>query len=202
MNTPTTPVDFQRLLDQLIEIRQTAGEPWDDEVPADKLMCDFLQNSWERCRDGLLRRTSILSVEPEPWLGPRVYRFKINCPYKRKAGTNGPVELMPGPVSGMIHYRRDMFASPELPYIAVQIDPRLGYFHPNCSRRRGSLVCLGEIPPTAFPFALDLLLENHLYPIVTYQNRHPAHPFDEEAARYFALEPTAMQGLEPAKPLY
>jgi hypothetical protein len=46
------------------------------------------------------------------------------------------------------------------------------------------------------------LLENHVYPIVSYQNRQPTHPADIEAARYFALEPAAMQGLEPAPPLY
>ncbi len=109
---------------------------------------------------------------------------------------------MPGPVSGMIYYRSDMFENPELPYIAVQINPALDYLHPNCCRRRGSLLCLGDIPAEAFPFPLDLFLESHLYPIVTYQNRQPAHAFDEEAAAYFALEPDAMDGLEPARPLY
>jgi hypothetical protein len=41
-----------------------------------------------------------------------------------------------------------------------------------------------------------------MYPIVTYQNRSPAHPLDRAAAEYFAFNPEAMDGLEPVEPLY
>jgi hypothetical protein len=37
---------------------------------------------------------------------------------------------------------------------------------------------------------------------LSYQNRRPHHPADFEAARYFALDPDAMSGLEPVPPLY
>ena len=202
MNTEIMPLELQRIMAQLTHITEAPGPAVNEDTPAALLFREFLPNMWQSCQDGLLAKTSILRVVPEPGRAPRMFEFEVDCPYKRKLSPSAPVELMPGPVRGMIHYRADMFANPDLPYIAVQIDPTLGYLHPNCSRRRGSLLCLGEIPPTAFPFPLDLLLESHLYPIVTYQNRRPAHPFDEEAARYFALEPSAMAGLEPARALY
>jgi hypothetical protein len=191
--------DREHLLAELVR-RALESARDEADTPASLLASDFLRNTWERCRDGLLARTRILRVERGPF--PCVFQFAIDCPYKRQSMPLGPVELMPGPVRGRIHYRVDMFSSPDLPYIAVQIDPTLGYLHPNCSRRRGGLLCLGDIPPTAFPLPLDTLLENHVYPLVTYQNRRPADPFDEEAARYFALDPDAMDGLEPARPLY
>jgi hypothetical protein len=202
MTTAGMPPEFEHIMAQLARITEAPGFDVEEETPAALLFREFLPNIWQSCQDGLLAKTSLLRVKPEPGPAPRTFQFEVDCPYKRKLRPAEPVELMPGPVRGMIHYRADMFANPDLPYIAVQIDPTLGYFHPNCSRRRGSLLCLGEIPSSAFPFPLDRLLESHLYPIVTYQNRRPAHPFDEEAARYFALEPTAMEGLEPARALY
>lgn len=201
MNTDGSLHDPQRLMANLARITEVSGHNRDEDTPAAILFGELMPNIWQRCVE-LLRKTSVLRVEPEPGPVPRMFRFEVDCPYKRKRGPSEPVKLMPGPVRGLIHYHTDMFANPDLPYIAVQIDPTLGYFHPNCSRRRGSLLCLGEIPPAAFPFPLDLLLENHIYPIVTYQNRSPAHAFDEEAARYFACEPTAMDGLEDARALY
>ena len=131
-----------------------------------------------------------------------MFYFEVDSPYKRKRNSSATVELVPGPVSGMIYYRSDLFANSASPYIAVQINPSLSYFHPNCCRQRGSLLCLGDIPPEAFPLPLDMLLQSHLYPIITYQNQSPLHAFDEEAAMYFALDPDAMQGLEPVRPLY
>jgi hypothetical protein len=133
---------------------------------------------------------------------PRAFRFEFDCSYKRKLGDDSPVELMPGPVCGEVIYRGDMLLNPDGPCVVVLIDRHLGYFHPNYSRRQGFL-CLGDLsnlPPGPIP--LEPLLENHVYPIVSYQNRRPAHPADIEAARYFATEPTAMQGLQPVSPLY
>jgi hypothetical protein len=170
--------------------------------PLDKLTREFAANNWAACADGLLQRTDRIRVWPEPSPAPLSFEFEIDTPYKRKLTPRAPVELVAGPVRGRILYRRDMFENPDGPLIAVQIDRRLGYFHPNYDRDRGFL-CLGDqrnLPPG--PQALDLLLENHIFPIVSYQNRSPIHPLDFEAARYFAFQPTAMDGLEPVVPLY
>jgi len=199
MTHDTLPPDLQTLLDDLSRLADRSNSTAEEDTPAALLVREFLKNSWNRCEE-LLGKCRVLRVRPELALG--VFGFEIDCPYRRKRHSGDSVELMLGPVRGRIHYRLDMFANPGQPYIAVQIDSELAYFHPNCSRQRGSLLCLGEIPPSAFPFGLDLLVETHLYPIVTYQNRRPAHPCDEEAARYFALAPEAMEGLEPVKPLY
>jgi hypothetical protein len=199
---PPQPADLEQFLEHLARIAQHEDELPEEDTPAGILTREFLANNWAMCCDGLLSKTSVIRVFPENSPAPRRFRFEVDCPYKRKAGADAPVELMPGPVRGTIHYRPDMFLNPLAPHIAVQIDPDLAYLHPNCERRRGCLVCLGELPTSPFPFPLDLLLENHLYPILTYQNRRPAHPLDLEAARYFALDSSAMDGLEPVKPLY
>jgi hypothetical protein len=87
----------------------------------------------------------------------------------------------------------------DLPAVAVLVERRLGFLHPNYSRRYG-ILCCGELP--GGPIPLDLLFENYIYGIITYQNRRPTDPADVEAARYFALEPDAMEGLENVEPLY
>jgi hypothetical protein len=150
-----------------------------------------------------LAKTARIRLLPQPGRSPRIFRFEIDCRYKRKTGADAPVELMPGPVRGTIHFRPDILINRKTlpPPIAVEIDRSLAYFHPNYCRQQGFL-CLGEFPPSPYPFPLDLLLEDHLYPIVSYQNRRPAHPLDREAALYFALDPSAMEGLEPVEPLY
>lgn len=194
--------DMQQLLEHLTRLLAQPDDLPDQETPLGRLTSDFLAGNWELCADGLLSRTKLIRVQPEYSPAPRVFHFEIDTPYKRKLGPDAPVELMPGPVRGAIHYRGDMFEQPDLPYVAVQMDPSLAFFHPNCSRQRGHMLCLGDIPLSLFPISLDLLLETRIYPIVTYQDRRPAHPLDIEAARYFALDPTAMDGLEPAAPLY
>ena len=78
------------------------------------------------------------------------------------------------------------------------LDPALGFFHPNYSRRDGVL-CVGTLPPDPYP--LDALLE-HVYRIVTYQNLAVDNSADLEAAIYFATNPEAMVGLEPVEPIY
>lgn len=174
----------------------------EEDEPLGRLACEFFANNWSECRDGLLTRTQRIRVWPELSAAPRAFRFEIDCPYKRKLGPEWPVELMPGPVSGEVIYRGDLFTNPDGPCLVVLIDRSLGYFHPNYNRRQGYL-CIGDmndLPPGPLP--LGQLLENHVFPIVTYQNRRPAHPADREAAYYFALDPTAMSGLEPVEPLY
>ncbi|MFO0819490.1 MAG: hypothetical protein U1A77_16195 [Pirellulales bacterium] len=173
-----------------------------DDDPLNQLALEFFANNWVECLEGLLTRTTRIRVWPEFSPAPRAFRFEIDCPYKRKLGPESPVEWMPGPVKGEVIYRRDLFSASEGPTILVLIDRDLAFFHPNYSRARGFL-CIGEesqLPPGPIP--LGRFLENHIYPIVTYQNRRPTHPADAEAARYFALEPTAMVGLEPVAPLY
>jgi hypothetical protein len=158
-------------------------------------------HSWESCRDGLLQKTRRIRVEPEPRPVPRLFRFEFDLPYKRKLGPEAPIELDPGPIRGMVIYRPDLLANLHEPCVAVRLDATLGLLHPNYSRALG-LVCLGDTTEFQGPVPLDVLLANHLYPILSYQNRRPHHPADLEAARYFALDPDAMSGLEPAPPLY
>ena len=204
MATPSDHNLPQQLLEHLMAVvRQATAEaaPTDDS-PLALVAAEFFSNNWADACDGLLQKTRLLRVYPEWAAAPRAFRFELDRPYKRKLGPEAPVELCPGPIHGVIRYRADLFANPSLPYIAVQIDPALSFFHPNCSRQRGSLVCLGDLPENLFPYPLDLLIETRLYPILTYQDRRPSHPFDIEAARYFALQPEAMEGLEPVEPLY
>ncbi len=189
-------------LQRLLEVALERDDLPEEDTPLGKLAREFFTNNWIMCRDGLLQRTTKIRVWPEPGPAPWEFRFEIASRYKRKFDSSSVVELMPGPVCGRVLYRGDMFENPDPPTVAVLLDHNQGYFHPNFARKAG-ILCIGDeqnLPPGPLP--LDVLLENHVYPIVTYQNRHPAHPADLEAARYFAMEPTAMDGLEPAEPLY
>jgi hypothetical protein len=193
---------LEAFLEQLLEVALDRDDLPEEDSPLGKLAREFFANNWAICRDGLLRRTTKIRVRPEPDPAPRVFRFEIFTRYKRKFDTSSVVELMPGPARGRILYRADMFENPEPPTVAVLLDRDQGFFHPNYSRKHGVL-CIGDernLPPGPLP--LDVLLENHIYPIVSYQNRRPAHPADVEAAMYFAQDPTAMEGLEPVEPLY
>jgi hypothetical protein len=202
MTTETNRMARESLFEHLMAVVAEAEALPADDSPLAMVAAEFFSNNWAEACDGLLQRTSVLRVYPECSAAPRAFRFELERPYKRKTGPEAPVELSPGPIHGLIRYRADLFSNPGPPYIAVQIDPALSFFHPNCSRQRGSLVCLGDLPDSLFPCPLDLLLETRLYPILTYQDRRPSHPFDMEAARYFALHPEAMEGLEPVEPLY
>ena len=206
MSTEPHDLDTQEeLVEQLMAaVRQAEGAALaeDDDSPLARVAQQFFLNNWTTCCDGLLQKTTILRLFPEWSAVPRSFRFELDRPFKSKAGPGAPVQLQPGPIRGFIHYRSDLFHNPTLPYVAIQIDPDLSYFHPNCSRQRGCLVCIGDFPESLFPYPLDLLLETRLYPILTYQDRRPSHPLDFEAASYFALNPEAMDGLEPVPPLY
>jgi hypothetical protein len=183
----------------LYELSMAADEPPDADSPTEQLSAEYLRQMWTICREGLLAKTKRIRVTPQRSAAPHIFRFEIDCPYKRKRALDAPVELMPGPVCGTIIYRRDVYADVEAPGVVVLLDSNQDYLHPNYSRRYG-VVCLGDLPPGPLP--LDILLENHLFPILSYQNRRPAHPADREAASYFALDPDAMNGLEPVEPLY
>jgi hypothetical protein len=173
----------------------------DPNTPLGMLTREFLVNTYDNCLAGLLSKTNRIRVIPEPAPTPRIFHFEMDLPYKRKLGTDAPVELMPGPIRGAVIYRPDMFANLHEPSVAVRLDPSMGYFHSNYSRLH-NLVCLGDTTEFRGPIDLELLLENHLYPILSYQNRRPHHTADVEASQYFALHEDAMSGLEPVPPLY
>jgi hypothetical protein len=201
MSTATAQFDMQEMLDRLARLAAVHDDLPDSSTPLGMLTREFLRNTYDNCVSGLLVKTKRIRVIPEPAPTPRVFHFEMDLPYKRKLGPDAPVELMPGPIRGAIIYRPDMFANLHEPSVAVRLDPSMAYFHSNFSRRHG-LVCLGDTTEFRGPIDLELLLENHLYPILTYQNRTPSHTADVEASRYFALDPDAMTGLEPAPPLY
>ncbi len=199
----TTNIRTTGAINDMLEQLSRLLEGRDDLPPADTplggMTREFLTNTWETCRDGLLQRTGRIRVVPEPLPAPRMFNFEMDLKFKSKLNRDEPITLEPGPIRGMVIYRPDLLANLHLPSVAVRLDPELGYLHPNYSRQH-NLICLGDLP--AGPFPLDALLENHLYPILSYQNRRPVHPADIEAAQYFALDPDAMSGLEPVLPLY
>ena len=187
------------LLGRLAAIMALEDELPDESTPIGRATREFFANNWERARDGLLARTTKLRVEPQPSPAPRIFHFELDCTFKRKRAPDALVELAEGPLCGTIRYRPDLYTAPAgEPSLMVFIDPAQQLFHPNYSRRHGVL-CTGDLPPGPFP--LEDLLE-HLYGILTYQNRSTADPADLEAAQYFAHDPDAMNGLEAVEPLY
>ena len=197
----TRETAIEQLLQELLAMVDDTGDLPDPKSPLGEQSRQFFTNSWETCRDGLLRKTTRIRVLPEPRPIPRIFQFEMDLPYKRKLGVDTPVELVAGPIGGRVIYRPDLLANLHEPGVAVRLDPSMGLFHPNYSRELG-LVCLGDTTEFQGPIPLDVLLANHLYPVLSYQNRQPHDPADIEAARYFALDPDAMTGLEPVAPLY
>lgn len=193
--------DIAALLEQLARLAGLTDDLPDPATPLGQMTREFLTNTWADCRDGLLARTQRIRVLPEPKPVPRMFHFEIDLPYKRKLRPDAQVELAPGPIRGMVIYRPDLLANLHEPGVAVRLDPSMALLHPNYSRALG-LVCLGDTTEFQGPIPLDVLLANHLYPLLSYQNRRPHHPADLEAAHYFALDPEAMTGLEPVPPLY
>jgi hypothetical protein len=199
----TEPIRPRRATpEEMIEsLRRAAADTLklDEDTPLGRATREFFTNNWAACRDGLLTKTRKIRVYPEPSSAPRSFRFEMDVPYKYKHG-DGPVMLAPGPVRGVINYHPQLLeiSDPKSLSIAVTLDSDLGFFHPNYSRQFG-LVCLGDLP--AGPFPLDALLE-HLYSILSFANWRAFHPADVEAARHFALEPTALAGVGNPEPLY
>jgi hypothetical protein len=188
------PIDYERFMRWLREAQRMP------ELSESAL--EFFANNWQSCVDGLLSRSSLVRVVPDSLPAPMSFHFAFQIPYKAKLGPHEPVVLMPGPIRGEIHYRQNMFEEPDGPTIAVLLDRRQGYFSPHYSRERGFL-CIGdETNLPRGPLPLDQVLENHIYPILSYQNRHPRHTADIEASHYFACDPDALQGIVPALPLY
>lgn len=196
MNVLENPLE---LLLRLTTLMDGQSDLPDADTPLGRLTREFFENNWQGAQEGLLSKTRVIRVWPHTIFAPRVFHFEIDCRYKRKRPGDPFVELADGPLCGQIIYRADLYlADPEQPSVAVLLDRQQAFFHPNYSRRHGVL-CLGHLP--AGPYPLEDLLE-HLYGIITYQNRTPTDALDPEAAQYFALEPEAMAGLEPVAPLY
>lgn len=203
MNDFATGDERDRLM-ELFDGLVASGEGLPDpNTDLGRVTREFFANNWQTCRDGLLAHASKVRVWPRPQdsSSPHWFRFEIDRPYKRRKSIHSPIEIVAGPVRGRLWYRPDLFKCMDSPVIAVALDREQAFFHPNCSRKSGA-VCLGSLPKSPYPFPLDLLLENVLFPIISYVQRRPSDPFDLEAAAYFALAPDAMQGLEPVEPLY
>jgi hypothetical protein len=201
MSTAAIQDDLQALLDRLARGAASHDDLPDPQTPLGMLTREFLVNTYNNCVDGLLSKTTRIRVIPEPAATPRIFHFEMDLPYKRKRGPDAAVELMPGPIRGAIIYRPDMFSNLHEPSVAVRLDPSMSYFHCNYSRVH-NIVCIGDTTEFRGPIDLEVLLENHLYPILSYQNRRPHHTADVEASQYFALHEDAMDGLEPVPPLY
>ncbi len=171
----------------------------DRNTPVGETTHDFFENNWIQARDGLLARTERIRVEPlQSGPVPYQFRFEIDRPYKSKTADGG-IELVEGPIRGMIRYRPDLYlAAPDEASIVVLLDRSQHLFHANHSRRHG-ILCVGDIPTG--PYLLEHLLL-HLFSILSYQNWSASDPADLEAARYFATDPEAMSGLEVVEPLY
>jgi len=196
MDTPTTS-PLAHVLEALASLVQ--GDPTlpAEDTPLGRLTRETLRNQWEQARDGLLARTRRIRVSPQGGPAPRLFRFEIDRPYKRRRAGDGAIEAASGPVRGWIHYRADLHvAPPDEPMVMILLDRDQGFFHPNC---RDGLLCHGRLPPGPFP--LEALLE-HLYGIVSYQNVNGEEPLDAEAAEYFRSHPSAFDGLLPVEPLH
>lgn len=191
-------LDIQSLLEQVARVMRNTDDLPPANTPVGKYSREFFRNTWTTCQEGLLSKTRRIRVTPEGDV-PRMFHFEMDLPYRQRFPHSTQTNLLPGPIRGVVMYRPDLMSNLHEPSIAVRLDQSMGYFHPNFSRRR-ALVCLGDLPPGPFP--LDVLLEHHLFPILSYQNRHPVDPADGEAARYFATDPGAMTGLDVVTPLY
>ena len=188
----------QAFLGRLHRLISAAEDLPDESTEEGRTTRAFFSNNWSEAQRGILARTRRVRVQPVPGPGPRIFSFEMDLPYKRK-NPDGSVELAPGPVGGTIHYRANLFSSePRQRSIGVSLESTPDFYHPNYSRTLGAL-CIGDVPNGPFP--LDALIE-HLYGILSYQNRDSDDPADLEAVRYFSTDPTALEGLEDVPPLY
>jgi hypothetical protein len=201
MTHPVLPQDLQHLFAELARLADSGDDMPEEDAPIGMLTRQFFDNNWKECKEGLLSKTSRIRVWPMQPRSPRIFKFEIDTPFKRKLNRDAPVELVSGPARGMVFYNPKVFENTDDPAVAVALDLDQAFFHPNVSSRNG-FCCLGELPTNPYPFPLDLLMENVVYPLITYQSRRPVHPLDKEAAHYFAFDPECMQGLEPPASLY
>ena len=80
------PQDIELILRTLYRLAREGDESAEGDSPTRQLSRQFCHNTWGQCRDDLLTKTTRIRVMPEPSADPRVFRFEIDCPYKRKRG--------------------------------------------------------------------------------------------------------------------
>lgn len=196
---PSPPPTIDALFQQLVQVAALSDSLPDADTAIGRTTREFFDASWRAASSGLLSRTTRLRVEPLQPSAPHVFRFEMDLPYKAQVAPGEPIETRPGPIRGTIRYRPDLFtADVHEPGIAVLLEPGQHLLHPNFSRRHGML-CIGDVP--AGPFELEHLLE-HLWSVLGYENLSTSDPADREAARIFAEDPDALDGLGNAGPLY
>ncbi len=172
----------------------------EDPLPEDELgreAREWFERSWSDARAGILARSTRLRLTPRSPEAPRLFRFELDRPYRRR-NADGAIELAPGPIRGTIHYRADLLnALPDEAGVVVLVDTDLSFYHCNHDARSG-LLCLGDLRG---PCPLERLLP-HLYSILSYENHSTTSPLDPHAAAYFATDPEAFLGLRPVEPLW
>lgn len=191
------PLHLMELLDRVQSLAHPHQRLPDPSTAEGQAVRTLLTNNWLAARDGLLARTERIRVRPETAEAPLRFFFEIDRPYRRKR-PGGGVELDPGPVVGEILYHPRILQPAPGQRCALVFVRSPGFYHPNYSRALGVL-CLGDLPPGAFP--LDVLLE-HLYSIVSYQNYDAVNALDPEASDFFCVDPHALDGLRDVLPLY
>lgn len=193
---------LEHVLEHLMQMALSREDLPEEDTPAGRLARQFFSHTWAQCRDGLLKRTEKIRMVPEHSAVPHRFRFEIDTRYVRKFGPDAEIETIDGTVFGQILYAPNLFENfDEGPSIAVLIDRELGYYSPNYCQKRGVL-CIGDHTQLPAVLPLDDFVESHLFPILSYQNVKPSHPLDPAAAKYFAMDPNALDGLQPVAPLY
>lgn len=188
---PSTPAPY------LPSLLLFGGELPPESDPVGAAVREFFKNNWQRAREGLLSKTDLIRVEPQPPEGPRSFSFEMDLPYKRKLAS-GEVVLEAGPIRGALGYHVSVLGPPLDSRSIVAFIMSAGFFHPNFSRAQ-RVLCLGDLPRR--PFQLDRLLE-HLWGILSYQNLGLTDLLDVDAARYFATDPHAYEGIDAPPALY
>ncbi|MGA2034640.1 MAG: hypothetical protein ABSG68_20525, partial [Thermoguttaceae bacterium] len=134
-------------------------------------------------------------------LPPRCFHFELDRPYLRQETPGGRLEIHPGPISGRIVYRRDLFAASQpadIPTVAVVLDHQVRMFHPNVSLQAGYLCA--HLP--AGPASLETLLAA-MVAIFGYSVYRCSSPLNREAAEVFATRAEeVLKDLPPMEPLY
>jgi hypothetical protein len=178
---------------------EAAGDDHDDTLEGEVARM-FFENNFREAEENLLSKTRKLRVTPLCF-PPRNLRFELDRPYLCQEAPGGPVKLHPGPITGQIAYRRDLFAAsqpPDIPTVAVILDRHVRMFHPNVSLREG-FVC-AHLP--AGVVSLETLLPA-LIAIFAYSVYRCSSPLNREAAELFATRAEeVLRDLPPMEPLY
>jgi hypothetical protein len=196
----TIPRDILREIEEIFSRALAAAGDDYDETLESEVARTFFENNFREAEENLLSKTQKLRVSPL-CLPPRNLRFELDRPYLRQEVPGGPLELHPGPITGQIVYRRDLFAAsqpPDIPTVAVILDRQVRMFHPNVSLREG-FVC-AHLP--AGVVSLETLLPA-LIAIFAYSVYRCSSPLNREAAELFATRAEeVLRDLPPMEALY